>query len=290
MSCLELQNVSKSYRAGGRTVDVLAHVNLQVAAGEFVAIVGYSGAGKTTLISLLAGLQAPDAGRALFEGKPMHGPGPERGVVFQNYSLLPWLSAYDNVRLAVDEVHAGWSPERRRRHIEACLEMVSLLNARDRRPAQLSGGMRQRVALARALALDPKVLLLDEPLSALDALTRSTLQAEIARLHGEDRKTVVLVTNDVDEAILLADRIIPLSAGPRATHGPAIAVDLERPRSHTSLNRSASFKRIREAVIDYLLGSAGRGRRAAAPAAVSGVPAVPVGAGVELMTAELGDA
>jgi nitrate/nitrite transport system ATP-binding protein len=283
MACLELQDVSKSHRNGGRTVDVLWHVDLQVAAGEFVAVVGYSGAGKTTLISLLAGLTTPDSGRALFEGKTMKGPCPERGVVFQNYSLLPWLSAYDNVRLAVDEVHWTWTPDRRRRHIEACLGMVSLLNARDRKPAQLSGGMRQRVALARALSLDPKVLLLDEPLSALDALTRGSLQAEIARLHGEARKTVVLVTNDVDEAILLADRIVPLSAGPRATLGPSIAVDLERPRSHTSLNRSPEFKRIRESVIDYLLGSAGRSRPS---------PRVPAHAAatVDLMAAELGDA
>jgi nitrate/nitrite transport system ATP-binding protein len=285
MPCLELQNVAKSYRAGGRTVDVLSHVNLRVSEGEFVAIVGYSGAGKTTLISLLAGLQVPDAGRVLFDGKALSGPGPERGVVFQNYSLLPWLSAYDNVRLAVDEVHSGWTAERRRQHIEACLEMVSLLNAKDRKPSQLSGGMRQRVALARALALDPKVLLLDEPLSALDALTRGGLQAEIARLHGEDRKTVVLVTNDVDEAILLADRIVPLSAGPKATLGPSIAVELERPRSHTSLNRSPEFKRIRESVIDYLLGTAGRAPRA---------PRLPERAAamvpVDLMSAELGDA
>jgi len=287
MACLELQNVSKSYRNGGRTVDVLSHVNLQVSEGEFVAVVGYSGAGKTTLISLLAGLTVPDSGRALFEGRTMNGPCPERGVVFQNYSLLPWLSAYDNVRLAVDEVHSGWTAERRRRHIEACLEMVSLLNARDRKPAQLSGGMRQRVALARALSLDPKVLLLDEPLSALDALTRGSLQTEIGRLHGEGRKTVVLVTNDVDEAILLADRIVPLSAGPRATLGPSIAVELERPRSHTSLNRSAEFKRIRESVIDYLLGSAGRVRPAArVPAPV----AATLAASVELMASELGDA
>jgi nitrate/nitrite transport system ATP-binding protein len=285
MACLELQNVSKGYRAAGRAVEVLSHVNLQVSEGEFVAIVGYSGAGKTTLISLLAGLQAPDAGRALFDGAVMQGPGPERGVVFQNYSLLPWLSAYDNVRLAVDEVHSGWTAARRRTHIEACLEMVSLLNAKDRKPAQLSGGMRQRVALARALALDPKVLLLDEPLSALDALTRGSLQIEIGRLHAEGRKTVVLVTNDVDEAILLADRIVPLSAGPKATLGPSIAVELERPRSHTSLNKSPEFKRIRESVIDYLLGSAGRAARA--PRAWERVAARVT---VDLMAAEMGDA
>jgi nitrate/nitrite transport system ATP-binding protein len=284
MACLELQNVSKDYRAGGRLVEVLSHVNLQVSEGEFVAIVGYSGAGKTTLISLLAGLTAPTSGRALFEGKPMDGPGPARGVVFQNYSLLPWLSAYDNVRLAVDEVHRGWTAERRRTHIEACLEMVSLLNAKDRRPAQLSGGMRQRVALARALSLDPKVLLLDEPLSALDALTRGTLQGEIARLHGQNT-TIVLVTNDVDEAILLADRIVPLSAGPKATLGPSIAVELERPRSHTSLNRSPEFRRIRESVVDYLLGTAGRARpRPEAPEHVAAA------ASVDLLAAELGDA
>jgi len=179
-------------------------------------------------------------------------------------------------------------PKRERSaRVAELLDIVRLPGVQRKRPHELSGGMRQRVALARALSLDPKVLLLDEPLSALDALTRGSLQAEIGRLHGDGRKTVVLVTNDVDEAILLADRIVPLSAGPRATLGPSIAVELERPRSHTSLNRSPEFKRIRESVIDYLLGSAGRVR----PAARVPAPVAPtIAAAVDLMAAELGDA
>jgi nitrate/nitrite transport system ATP-binding protein len=265
MSFIELRNVSMGYGASGRRVDVLADVNLQVQEGEFLAIVGFSGAGKTTLISLLAGLAAPEAGRVLLDGQPVQGPGPDRGVVFQNYSLLPWLTAYDNVRLAVDQVHAAWPRDKRARWIESCLATVNLLPARDKRPAQLSGGMRQRVALARALAMDPKVLLFDEPLSALDALTRASLQREIARLHAQDRKTVVLVTNDVDEGILLADRIVPMTAGPRATLGAPIAIDLPRPRSQTALNRDPAFKRIRSSVIEFLLDSAGKTREFDAP-------------------------
>jgi nitrate/nitrite transport system ATP-binding protein len=270
MSFIELRNVSKGYGASGRRVDVLADINLKVEEGEFLAIVGFSGAGKTTLISLLAGLAMPDTGRVLLDGQPVQGPGPDRGVVFQNYSLLPWLTAYDNVRLAVDQVHAAWPREKRAMWIESCLATVNLLAARDKRPAQLSGGMRQRVALARALAIDPKVLLFDEPLSALDALTRASLQREIARLHAQDRKTVILVTNDVDEGILLADRIVPLTAGPCATLGAPIVVDLPRPRSQTALNRDPAFKRIRSTVIEFLMDSADRRRRATVGAAIAG--------------------
>ena len=284
MSLIELRNVSMGYGVSARRVDVLADVNLQVREGEFLAIVGFSGAGKTTLISLLAGLLTPDAGSVMVGGQPVRGPGPDRGVVFQNYSLLPWLSAYDNVRLAVDQVHASWPREKRAQWIESCLATVNLLPARDKRPAQLSGGMRQRVALARALAMDPKVLLFDEPLSALDALTRASLQREIARLHAQDRKTVILVTNDVDEGILLADRIVPMTAGPRATLGAPIVVDLPRPRSQTALNRDPAFKRIRSTVIEFLLDSAGRGgRRHDGAAAGAGA-----GAGVTI-TGETGE-
>jgi len=265
MAFIELRHVSKGYQTAAGRHEVLSDVNLEVEEGELIAIVGYSGAGKTTLVSLLAGLTMPDSGAVLLDGVAVQGPGPDRGVVFQNYSLLPWLSAFGNVRLAVDQVHSAWPIERRTRWIETCLRTVNLLAARDKRPAQLSGGMRQRVALARALAVDPRVLLLDEPLSALDALTRGGLQAEIARLHAEDRKTVVLVTNDVDEGILLADRIVPLTAGPRATLGAPITIDLPRPRSHTSLNRDPAFKRIRSQVIEFLLDSAGRNRPAEPP-------------------------
>jgi len=258
MAFLELSGVSKGFGTAGARSEVLRDITLSIDKGEFVAIVGYSGAGKTTLISMIAGLIEPDAGTITLDGRPVAGPGPDRGVVFQNYSLLPWLTVYENVYLAVDQVFADWTKERKRLHTERSVAMVNLGAARDKRPGQLSGGMRQRVAVARALAMDPQVLLLDEPLSALDALTRATLQDEIERIWERDQKTVVLITNDVDEGILLADRIVPLSAGPGATLGPAVAVDLPRPRDRKALNHDPRFKRLRGQVIAYLLGPGGR--------------------------------
>ena len=250
---LELQGVSKSYTAGNRTTAVLANVNLTVARGEFVAIVGFSGSGKTTLLSLLAGLTRPTAGRVLFEGEEVTAPAPDRGGVFQSYSLMPWLTVRGNIALAVDSVMRT-APKRERRAVVArYIEMVGLTHAAERRPAELSGGMRQRVAVARALATSPHVLLLDEPLSALDALTRAKLQDEIAALARVERKTVVLITNDVDEAMLLADRIIPLSPGPNATLGPEFKVNLPRPRERAALNHDAEYRRLRAAVTRYLL-------------------------------------
>jgi nitrate/nitrite transport system ATP-binding protein len=250
MPFLELNNVSKSY---GST-DVLENINLSIRKGEFVAIVGYSGAGKTTLMSMIAGLVAPDSGQVLLQGKPVTGPGPDRAVVFQNYSLLPWMTVFENILLAVDRVFPKWSAAERKAHVEKYIAMVNLTPARAKLPSELSGGMRQRVSVARALAMDPRVLLMDEPLGALDALTRATLQDEIERIWEADKKTVVLITNDVDEAILLADRIIPLSAGPAATLGPAVTVDLDRPRDRTAINHSPRFKEIRGEVLGYLLG------------------------------------
>jgi len=250
---LELKIVSKSF--GG--APVLKDINLSVEKGEFVAIVGYSGAGKTTLISLIAGLIQPDGGKLALNGLDITGPGPDRGVVFQNYSLLPWLTVHENILLAVDQVFPNWSAGRKHRHVEKYTAMVNLTPARDQRPGELSGGMRQRVSVARALAMDPQILLLDEPLSALDALTRAALQDEIKRIWEQDRKTVVLITNDVDEGILLADRIIPLSAGPHATLGPAIAVNLPRPRDRKAVNHEPRYKEIRREVIGYLLGEGG---------------------------------
>lgn len=257
---LEVRHVSKSFDA---TVAVLRDVDLCVAEGEFLAIVGFSGSGKTTLINLLAGLASPDAGTVLLDGRPMPAAGPDRALVFQNYSLLPWLSVHDNVALAVDRVFPRLTAAQRRAHIERHIAMVNLTPARDQRPRQLSGGMRQRVAVARALAMNPRVLLLDEPLGALDALTRATLQEEISRIWQENRKTVVLITNDPDEAILLADRVVPLSAGPRATLGPSFAVDLPRPRDRQSLNHDPHFKRLRKDILDWLLASAGNRVQAA---------------------------
>jgi nitrate/nitrite transport system ATP-binding protein len=251
MSILKLESVSKGFG----TSEVLHDVNVEIKAGEFVAIVGFSGAGKSTFISLLAGLQLPDSGRVLYQGKPVLGPSPERGIVFQNYSLLPWLTAFENVQLAVNQVFPQKTADERSRHVERYLTMVGLSHARDRKPAQLSGGMRQRVALARALATEPEVLLMDEPLSALDALTRATLQDELERISRTAGKTIILVTNDVDEAILLADRIIPLSAGPKATLGPETVVTIPTPRNRKTLNKDPMFRHIRVEVVEYLLGT-----------------------------------
>jgi len=255
---VELRGVGKGFGAGAARVQVLEGVDLAVAQGEFVAIVGYSGAGKTTLLSMIAGLTRPDAGAVLLDGRPVAGPGPDRGVVFQNYSLLPWLTVYENVALGVDQVFAHWPAEKRRAHVLRYVELVSLTPAREKRPAELSGGMRQRVAVARALATEPAVLLLDEPFSALDALTRATLQDELEAIWERDQKTVVMVTNDVDEALLLADRIVPLTAGPGATLGPSIEVGLPRPRDRRALNHDPRFKDVRRRVIGFLLD---RGRR-----------------------------
>jgi nitrate/nitrite transport system ATP-binding protein len=258
MAFLALESVSKGYGAPGRRTEVLAKVDLGVERGEFVAILGPSGAGKTTLISLIAGLTRPDSGAVLLAGRPVTGPGPDRGVVFQNYSLLPWMTVRENVALAVDQVFRDWPPERRLEHAERHIALVNLSASRDKRPGELSGGMRQRVSVARALATNPEVLLLDEPLSALDALTRATLQDEIEAIWEQDRKTVVLITNDIDEGILLADRILVLCAGPRASLGPEVAVDLPRPRDRKALNHDPHFARIRAQVIESLLRSGAR--------------------------------
>ena len=260
MAYLELNNVSKGYGINGARTPVLKDINLSVEKGEFVAIVGYSGAGKTTLISLMAGLIQADSGSLTLNDLEITTPGPDRGIVFQNYSLLPWLTVYENIFLAVDQVFPNWAPTKKQQHTEKYIAMVSLTPARDKRPGELSGGMKQRVSVARALAMDPQVLLLDEPLGALDALTRATLQDEIGRIWQENQKTVVLITNDVDEGILLADRVIPLSAGPNATLGPSIPIEIPRPRDRKAINHDPHFKEIRRTIIDYLLGAGGKQR------------------------------
>ncbi|WP_285671211.1 ABC transporter ATP-binding protein [Paralimibaculum aggregatum] len=256
MSILSLNGVSKGYGEGAARAEVLKDIDLEVRDGEFLAILGFSGTGKTTLINLLAGLEHPDSGEARFRGAPIAGPGPERGLVFQSYSLMPWLTVERNVALAVDAVHGRSSRAERRALVRRYVGMVGLGHALDRRPAELSGGMRQRVSVARALAMNPEVLLLDEPLSALDALTRANLQDEIERIwegSAEDggRKTVVLITNDVDEAILLADRIVTLT--PEGRLGTEFAVPLARPRDRTAVNHDADYKRLRARVTQYLM-------------------------------------
>jgi len=256
MPFLELTNVDKSY--GDHSV--LKGLNLSIERGEFVAIVGYSGAGKTTLISLIAGLTKADRGTVKLNDLDITGPGPDRGIVFQNYSLLPWLNVTENIALAVEQVFPNWSTEKKNQHVARNIDMVNLTPHAGKLPRQLSGGQRQRVSVARALAMDPQILLLDEPLSALDALTRATLQDEIERIWEADKKTVVLITNDVDEGLLLADRIIPLTPGPGATLGESVPITLARPRDRKALNHDPEFKRLRALVTNQLLGYAAKRR------------------------------
>ena len=251
MPILELINVTKGY--GGP--DVLKDINLSVEEGDFVSIIGYSGTGKTTLMSMLAGLTRPDAGEIRMEGERVREPGPERGLVFQNYSLLPWLTVTENIQLAVDELHPDWSRDRRARHVDRYVRMVKLGPAAGKYPAELSGGMRQRVSVARTLAMEPKVLLLDEPLSALDALTRAQLQDEISEIWQRDRTTVIWVTNDPDEALLMADRVVPLlpGTGSGAVLAAELSMDLPRPRDRVSIGRDRRYQELRKLLIATLV-------------------------------------
>jgi nitrate/nitrite transport system ATP-binding protein len=266
MAYLEIKGVGKSYRrnATGASADsarlaVLSDINLAIDENEFVCIVGRSGSGKTTLISLIAGLLEPDRGEILLDGRSIDGPGPDRGVVFQNYSLLPWMNVFENVYLAVDAVAPHLAEAEKRNRAERYINLVNLGAAMKKVPRELSGGMRQRVAVARGLAMDPKVLLMDEPFSALDALTRATLQEELARIWIETRKTVVMITNDIDEAILLADSIYTLTSGPGATLGPAVRVETPHPRSRAQLIDEPGYQRVRRETVNVLMSGRTRG-------------------------------
>ncbi|HOX83874.1 MAG TPA: ABC transporter ATP-binding protein [Chryseolinea sp.] len=250
---LELKNVSKGFGEGASRTQVLQNINLKIEESEFVAIVGFTGSGKTTLVKMMAGLITPDSGQILFQGKPVSGPGKDRGIVFQNYSLLPWFTVLQNVMLAVNEVYPHWTKNERIDHAKKYIDMVNLSPAIHKRPAELSGGMRQRVSLARTLSMKPEMLLMDEPLSALDAITRGILQTEIVNIWGKDKTTALIITNDVDEGILMADRIIPLNPGPNATLGPEFKINIDRPRDKTALNDNPEFIKVRNQVIEYLL-------------------------------------
>ena len=251
MSVIEFKSVSKSFGQGTAATPVLKDINLNVEDGEFLVLLGFSGTGKTTLINLMAGLETPTKGSVTFKGAPVTGPGRERGVIFQSYSLMPWLTVTGNVALAVDTVFPELPRKERAEKVAHYVKMVGLSHAAARRPAELSGGMRQRVNVARALAMSPEVLLLDEPLSALDALTRGNLAEEIERIWEADKKTCVLITNDVDEAILLADRIIALN--PDGTLGDEFKVSIPRPRDRTAMNSDDTFKALRAQVTKYLM-------------------------------------
>jgi len=253
MSYLEIDNVSIGFGPIGSRTEVLKDLNLSVEENEFVAVIGFSGAGKSTLISLLAGLLRPDKGQIRIQGKEVKEPSPRLGIMFQNYSLLPWLSVYDNIALAVKQVYPGLKRAALREHVERYVGMVSLLPALEKKPGELSGGMRQRASLARTLSMQPEILLLDEPLSALDALTRANIQDEIIRIWEQDRRTIVMITNDVDEAVLMADRIVPLTMGPEATLDPAFPVNLARPRNRTTLNTNPEFRHLRGEISRYMV-------------------------------------
>lgn len=253
---LELAGVSKTYGRAHERSTVLRDVNLTVAEGDFVSIIGYSGSGKSSLINLVAGLLKPTTGSAMMDGKPIDGPGPERGIVFQNYSLLPWLTVTENVRLAVDQLFPGMSEKERSEHAAKYIDMVKLTPASGKLPRELSGGMRQRVSVARTLAANPRILLLDEPLSALDALTRATLQDEIVDIWQKNRTTVIWITNDPDEAILVADRVIPLLPGTNgATLGAEIPVAIARPRDRREVLKTVGFKDLKLQLVNTLLGA-----------------------------------
>ena len=254
MAFLEIRNVSKSFRSGKAVREVLKDVNLSVNEGEFVSIVGFTGSGKSTLLNIASGLLPPDSGSITVDGQQVRGVHPQASVVLQNYSLLPWFSALENVRLAVNTQFPQWLPKKQQRHAEKYLEAVGLSGAMHRRPGQLSGGMRQRVAIARAFVTQPSILFLDEPFSALDALTRSTLQQDLAKLCSEAGKpvTTIMITNNLDEALLLSDQIVPLTRAPGATLSEPIEVKLAKPRTAAQLLHDAAAVRIRSEVVEFL--------------------------------------
>jgi nitrate/nitrite transport system ATP-binding protein len=250
---LALEKVGKSFQRGAQTTEVLRDVDLAVARGEFISIIGHSGCGKSTMLNLIAGLTRVTTGVVLLDNKEVNAPGPDRAVVFQNHSLLPWLTVYENVRLAVDKVLAG-KKSRSQRHEWTMqnLALVHMTHAADKRPAEISGGMKQRVGIARALAMEPKVLLMDEPFGALDALTRAHLQDAIMAIHAQLKNTVIMITHDVDEAVLLSDRIVMMTNGPAAHIGEILDVPLARPRKRLELVADATYTRARESVLKFL--------------------------------------
>jgi nitrate/nitrite transport system ATP-binding protein len=252
-SFLSLEFVDKSFARGGTVSEVLKQVSLTVAEGEYISIIGHSGCGKSTLLNIVAGLTPSTSGVVLLEGKVVDTPGPDRAVVFQNHSLLPWLTVYENVRLAVDKVSGGRrSKAERHEWTMRNLELVHMAHAMDKRPAEISGGMKQRVGIARALAMEPKVLLLDEPFGALDALTRAHLQDQVMQIHAELGNTVLMITHDVDEAVLLSDRIVMMTNGPAARIGEIMDVPLGRPRRRLELVTDPTYLRCRSAVLKFL--------------------------------------
>jgi nitrate/nitrite transport system ATP-binding protein len=269
---IEIQGVEQTFKTQKGLFPALRDINLTVAKGEFVALIGHSGCGKSTLLNLIAGLTTPTNGALLCANREIAGPGPERAVVFQNHSLLPWLTCYENVYLAVERVFGAASkstgaPAENKAQLkartEAALALVGLTPAAQKRPGEISGGMKQRVGIARALSMEPQVLLMDEPFGALDALTRAKLQDELLEIVARTKSTVVMVTHDVDEAVLLSDKIVMMTNGPAATIGEVLTVDLPRPRNRVQLAEDPRYLHCRKAVIDFLYTRQGHVEKAA---------------------------
>jgi nitrate/nitrite transport system ATP-binding protein len=250
---LKIDHVDKTFQRGSQETEVLRGITLDVAKGEYVSIIGHSGCGKSTLLNIVAGLTGATNGGVILEGRQVDEPGPDRAVVFQNHSLLPWLTVYDNVRLAVDKVFSK-TKSRAERDTWTLhnLDLVQMVHAKDKRPSEISGGMKQRVGIARALAMEPKVLLLDEPFGALDALTRANLQETVMTLHQKLGNTVMMITHDVDEAVLLSDRIVMMTNGPAAKIGEVLEVPLVRPRKRLELVSDPAYIKCRTAVLKFL--------------------------------------
>jgi len=250
---IDIQGVEQTFKTKKGNFPALRDIHLTVAKGEFVALIGHSGCGKSTLLNLIAGLTTPTSGVLLCADKEIAGPGPERAVVFQNHSLLPWLTCFENIYLAVERVFAATeSKAQLKARTHDALALVGLTAAAQKRPGEISGGMKQRVGIARALSMEPKVLLMDEPFGALDALTRAKLQDELLEIVAKTHATVVMVTHDVDEAVLLSDKIVMMTNGPAATIGEVLSVELPRPRNRVALADDPQYQHYRKAVIDFL--------------------------------------
>ena len=272
---LEIINVDKTFTPGGRPkVEVLSKINLEIAKGEFVSIIGHSGCGKSTVLSMIAGLEMPTTGSICFKEQEIMKPGPERAVVFQNHSLLPWRTVLANVMLAVNAIFPNESKAKRRERAEHWLAKVGLKDHMLKYPHEISGGMKQRAGIARALAMEPEMLLLDEPFGALDALTRSTLQDEVLRLHHEQGLTVFMVTHDVDEAVYCSDRIVMMNNGPRASIGKLVTVDFPRPRERLAIIESDQFAHYRTECLKFLFTRHAATAQAQAAAPLPGTSAV----------------
>ncbi len=253
MAYLKLDHVDKVFTRGSTQSEVLKDINLTVEKGDYVSIIGHSGCGKSTLLNIVAGLTTATQGGVLLEGREVNSPGPDRAVVFQNHSLLPWLTVYDNVKLGVDKVFGSTkSRAERDEWVLHNLNLVQMTHAKDKRPSEISGGMKQRVGIARALAMEPKVLLLDEPFGALDALTRAHLQDSVMALHQKLNNTVMMITHDVDEAVLLSNRIVMMTNGPSARIGEVLEVPLPHPRKRLELASNPIYLKCRQRVLEFL--------------------------------------